>query len=275
MIPVAEETEIACSSFAFGEIELRFESRDRAWLALLHRRYRGFEVSSRSGAFIVRFEPAATSLPPDLVSPLAPRLESVRCRPTAKGYQVRTKTSEGEIDLSARTAMLRGPSAMYPLDNLLRHLLPLLWEGLIAHSALVEDGEGSGFLACGPSGAGKSTIARLARSRAFSDELTALRIREGRPESVALPFWNARPGSFPLRAVLHLRHARARHRLVRISPEESLRLLAPQTLWPVWSEQAMSRVFVCLADLATRVAAYELSFAPSEDVWSFVDEGIS
>jgi hypothetical protein len=274
MIQVADETEIGCSSFAFGEVQLRFESRDRAWLSFLHRRYRGFEVPSRSGAFVIRFEPLATALPPDLVSPLAPRLECVHCTPTAEGYRVRTETCDGEIDFSARRALLRGPSAMYPLDNLLRYLLPLLWEGLIAHAALVEDGAGRGFLACGPSGAGKSTIARLARSRACSDELTAVRSSGRQLESIALPFWNARPGSFPLRAVLHLQHG-DRHRLEGIPSEESLRRLASQTLWPVWSEKAMNRVFGCLADLSTRIPAYELSFAPEDDVWSFVDEAAS
>jgi hypothetical protein len=274
MFQVAEKAKIACSSFAFGEVELRFESCDRGWLSFLHQRYRGFEVPFRAGAFAIRFEPTSTAIPPDLVSPLAPRLECVHCTRTGEGYRVRTDTSDGEVDLSARRALLRGPSAMYPLDNLLRYLLPLLWEGLIAHAALVEDGAGRGFLACGPSGAGKSTIARLARSRACSDELTAVRSSGRQLESVALPFWNARPGSFPLRAVLHLRHADG-HRLARISPEESLRRLASQTLWPVWSEKAMNRVFGCLADLSTRVPAYELSFAPEDDVWSFVDEAAS
>jgi hypothetical protein len=74
--------------------------------------------------------------------------------------------------------------------------------------------------------------------------------------------------------VLHLRHA-DRHRLARISSEESLKRLVSQTLWPIWSEEAMTRVFSCLAELATGVPAYELSFAPREDVWSFVDEEVS
>jgi hypothetical protein len=36
----------------------------------------------------------------------------------------------------------------------------------------------------------------------------------------------------------------------------------------------MARVFACLAELATEVPAYDLSFVPSEDVWSFIDEEV-
>jgi hypothetical protein len=275
MLEVAEEIELSQASFAFGEIQLRFESADRTWLAYLDRRYGRFSVPPRAGSFVVRFEPTAAPLPPDLVTPLAAYLEAVHCAPAVEGYRVTTETSECEIDMRSRRARLQGPAALYPLDNVLRHLLPLLWdEGLIVHSALVASEDGSGVLACGPSGAGKSTIARLAGERALSDELAAVRIEPGGAASIALPFWESRPGSARLRAVLHLGHGVA-HRLERLRPEQALRRLASQILWPVWDEGAMARWFAYLAALAETVPAFDLSFAPAGDVWDFIDKEVS
>ena len=274
MVEVADEREVSHASFAFGEVPLQFESADRLWLSYLDRRYRNFSVAPRSESFVVRFEPTSAPLPPDLVTPLAAHLEAVHCQPTPEGYRVRTETSQCEIDLRSRRAFLRGPSAMYPLDNVLRHLLPLLWDGLIVHSALVADGDGRGILACGPSGAGKSTLARLARGRALSDELAAVRLERRGAISIALPFWEARPGSARLRAVFHLGHGAA-HRLERLRPEEALRRLASQVLWPIWDEPAMARSFTHLTELAEAVPTFDLYFAPTEDVWDFIDQEVS
>jgi hypothetical protein len=274
MLELAEESAISQASFAFGEIHLRFESSDREWLSFLGRRYGSFSLASAEQAFVVRFEPTAAPPPAGLASPLAPRLEAVDCEPTTNGYQVRTETTDCGIDLVSRRAVLRGPPAMYPLDNVLRHLLPILWEdGLILHSALVAVGEGS-VLACGPSGAGKSTIARLARGRALSDELAAIHLAGGEARAIALPFWEARPGSAGLRAVLHLRHG-AQHRIEPVRSEDAVRRLASQVLWPVWDEAAMARSFAFLAELAEMVPAFDLSFAPTEDVWELIDREVS
>jgi len=274
MLELAEEVALSQASFVFGEVHLRFESPDREWLSYLSRRYGGFSMPPAEKAFLLRFEPTAALPPADLASPLAPHLEAVDCEPTANGYRVRTETTDCEIDLVSRHAVLHGPSAMYPLDNVLRHLLPLLWEdGLILHSALVGVSEGS-VLASGSSGAGKSTIARLARGRALSDELAAIRLADGEARAIALPFWEARPGSARLSAVLHLRHA-ASHRLERVRAGEALRKLASQVLWPVWDEAAMARSFAYLAQLAEAVPAFNLSFAPTEDVWELIDREVS
>jgi hypothetical protein len=275
MLEVAEEKELTQASFAFGEIQLRFESADATWLGYLDRRYRRFSVPPRAESFVVRFEPTSAPLPPDLVTPLAAHLEAVHCGPVPDGYRVSTETSECEIDMRSRRALLQGPSALYPLDNVLRHLLPLLWEdGLIVHSALVAGQDGSGVLACGPSGAGKSTIARLAGGRALSDELAAVRVEQAGATSIALPFWESRPGSTRLRAALHLGHG-AFHRIERLGPEQALRRLASQVLWPVWDEKAMARSFAYLAEIAETVPSFDLWFAPRGDVWDFIDKEVS
>jgi hypothetical protein len=266
---------ISRTSFAFGDICLEFESTDTAWLSLVERRYGSFGCEPETDSFVVRFEPTPAALPAGLPTPLAAHVEAVDCERTVTGYRVTTATSACEIDFHSRRAILRGPAAMYPLDNVLRHLLPLLWEdGIIVHSALVDDGAGCGLLACGPSGAGKSTLAELARGRSLSDELAAVRLDGSGATSIALPFWKARRGSVRLRAVFHLAHAPF-HRLEPLRPETAVRRLVAQVLWPVWDEGAMARSFGYLTDLAETVPAFELGFTPTEDVWEFIGKELS
>jgi hypothetical protein len=73
---------------------------------------------------------------------------------------------------------------------------------------------------------------------------------------------------------LHLEHG-ARHRLEPLRPEDALRRLATQVLWPVWDEAAMARSFAFLTELAEKVPAFDFSFAPTEDVWDFIDKEVS
>lgn len=275
MLEVAEKSQMHQASFAFGELEIAFESSDRTWLSYLDRRYRKFSVEPGSETFVVSFETTSAALPANLVTPLAAHVEAVRCEPARGGYRVESETSRCEIDVGARRAVLRGPKALYPLDNVLRHLLPLLFEdGLIVHSALVADGAGGSVLACGPSGAGKSTLARLACGRALSDELAAVKLEAGEPIGVALPFWESRPGRARLRAILSVGHG-TRHRLAPLRPEDALRRLATQVLWPVWDETAMARSFAYLTEIAETVPAFDFSFVPAADVWDFIDEEVS
>jgi hypothetical protein len=163
---------------------------------------------------------------------------------------------------------------MYPLDNLLRHLLPLIFEeGIILHAVSLANDAGEGLVACGPSGAGKSTLAELAGPNALSDELSAVEPRGDAARVVSLPYWRARPGWANLRALLFLRHD-DHHRLEPLRPQDALRRLATQILWPVWDEDAMKRSFDHAATLLDSVPAFELSFAPRGDVWEFLAKEI-
>lgn len=271
--------ELACepalvASFAFGEIPIIFESTDRHWLSLLDRRYGPFRVSPGAGGFRVRFEPRATPVPPEVETPLAIHLEAIHCERTRSGFRVETETTSCTIDLPSRQAVLHGPSAMYPLDNLLRHLLPLLWEeGVLLHAAAIEYVPERGVLACGPSGAGKSTLAHLAGTRALCDELTAVRCSGSSREIVSLPFWVSRPGRAELRAILLLAHGTS-HRLVPLRPEAAWKRLVTQVSWPVWDESATGRCFESLVHLVQETPVFELSFTPADDVWPFLEKEV-
>jgi hypothetical protein len=272
VLDIASPTCLQWARFSFGENAISFASADVDWLGLLETRYREFRDASASACFTVRFEPTAVAFPPDLEGPLAVHQEELRCRRTPAGFRVDTETSSCDIDLIGREAVLRGPAAMYPLDNLLRYLLPLLWkDGVIVHAAALLARDGGGLIASGASGAGKSTLARLASGQSLCDELAAIRVEGERPGVVSLPFWESRPGRAGLRAILLLEHGE-RHRLEPLRPEAALRRLATHILWPVWDETAMARSFAHLARLVEAVPAFVFHFAPRPDALRFLEE---
>jgi hypothetical protein len=271
---VASDVERKVMDFAFGEVHLRFETSDPGVVNGLERRYGAFPSEIQSPDFTVRFESTTAKLPDGLEAPLAVWVEKLDCDRTAAGYRIRTPTTFSEVDLAERCARVRGPSAMYPLDNVLRHLLPLLWdEGVIVHAAAFASRDGRGWLASGPSGAGKSTLAELAGESALSDELVSVRVDEERSVLVSLPFWQARPGSVDLHAILMLRHGE-RNRVDRLRPEAAFRELSTQILWPVWDEAAMSRSFDFLVRIVERTPAFVFAFRPDTDIFEFLEREV-
>ena len=140
---------------------------DDAWLDLVARRFPGC-LSQDHGQFRIDYRQRG-GCPDGLVSPLAARREPSQTKASRHGFELTGETFSARVDLDAGRAWLTGPCALYPLDALLRHLLPLLASpGLIVHAAALAEG-GRGWLASGPSGAGKSTLAALLGKRALCD----------------------------------------------------------------------------------------------------------
>lgn len=274
MSTLLEPARTTTAAYDFGDVSIVFESDDRCWLELLDRRYRPFRrAETPASAFRLRFEPEG-ALPEELLSPLEAHLEAVEIESQPFGFRLRTRTSASEVRLAEGRGWLRGPSAMYPLDNLLVQLLPLLAESsLLFHAAALSIGD-RGVLAAGRSGAGKSTLAALAGRDGLCDEIAAVRFGARELLLVSLPFWVSRPARAPLAAVVVLAHAE-RHALKRLGPGEALRRLAQLALWPTASAASMELGLGRLARLAETVPVYELAFAPRPDVLSFLGKELS
>jgi hypothetical protein len=259
----------SASCYAFGDVGLAIRSKDPDWLGLVSQRFNGFEMSC---APRFEIELCHTALqPPQLSSPLDIHLESQQVVETNEGFLIETPTCRFEVDLESRGARIDGPRALYPLDNLLRHLLPFLWQdGLVFHAGAISDGE-KGFIACGPSGAGKSTLMALLGAEALCDELTALRFVDQGALLHSLPFWNARPGSARLHGLLVLRHGED-HELRRLSASESFRRLSSLILWPLDKAWALEKTLVNLSRIIEEVPIWDFGFAPRADVRDFIQE---
>ncbi len=121
-------------SYRFGNTSLNFESSDRTWLSYLSERYSSFgepfpfQVDPPVNDFVVHFESTAAHRPEGLTSPLSTYVEAPVIETHEHGFTARTATTFADVNLDRRRAHLSGPRALYPLDNLFRHLLPALGE---------------------------------------------------------------------------------------------------------------------------------------------------
>ncbi len=229
---------VDCAGVVFG-----FPGADRRWRAALRRRFAGFLTEEPAAFTITR----GATLGPGERRPSAP-------------FGALVDPANGTADLPAGLTVREAGA-------LVRELLPALLDGLVAHAAVLLDGD-RGFLCCGRSGAGKSTLARLAGHRG-SDELGAVR-RIGAAWAVStLPFWKGRAGTARLDGVFLLRHAGANERR-RLGPAEAARAVGRHLLWPMDEPGAAQRTVDLLADLVERVPVWDLGFLPGAAVLELI-----
>ena len=246
---------------------------DRRWLDVLAPRYAPFAATAAGP--VCEVELRATGEPPPDWQALAPLLEPPTRTTTENALALVAAGYRVALDAGGRWGRAEGPLHRAPVDQLLRHALPLRLaaDGLLLHGALLADERGA-FVCCGPSGCGKSTLARLLPARAHCDELAAVRRHEDGWGGWSLPYWHGRPAALPLRGLHLLRHG-ADHARVRLRPEDALRRLAREVLWPAFPAAA-ERAFAALATLVAELPVWELSFRPQPDVWEVLagaDEG--
>jgi hypothetical protein len=237
-VGTTDAVHVACAGVVFG-----FPAADRRWRAALRRRFAGF----------VTDEPATFTI--------------TRGACLGPGEKRAGSPFGALVDPAAGRADLPAGLTVREAGGLVRALLPLLVDGLVAHAAVLLDG-GSGFLCCGQSGAGKSTLARLAGSRG-SDELGAARRVDGSWVVSTLPFWKGRAATARLNGVFLLRHAGTNERR-RLSAMEAMPALGRHLLWPVDAPEAAQRTMDLLADLVDRVPIWDLGFRPSAEVLELI-----
>jgi len=170
-----------------------------------------------------------------------------------------------------------GPALNPDLFRLLCGFLLARGGGVLLHASAVVE-RGRAWVFSGPSGSGKTTIAQLAGIRqVLNDETVALRPGPRAYSAHATPFYgsggpamaraNARA---PLRGLCFLRKAeRFSHR--RLSPAETVVRAFPEVMLPKRDPRVAERLLGALATLAERTPAYDLAFAPRNELWDYLD----
>lgn len=149
--------------------------------------------------------------------------------------------------------------------------------GLLIHAASLIR-KGRGYLFCGPSGSGKSTVARLSPDATLlSDELSIVRIDDGRARCYGTPFWGelARGGedrSAPLVGIYCL-HKGSRHAVEALKPRRALERLLPNVMFFAKEPELTARILDISADLVEAVPCFDLSFLPDPAFWKVVKDG--
>lgn len=149
--------------------------------------------------------------------------------------------------------------------------------GLLIHAASLIR-EGKGYLFCGPSGSGKSTVARLSPDATLlSDELSIVRIEDGRARCYGTPFWGelARGGenrSAPLVGIYCL-HKGSRHAVEPLTPRRALERLLPNVMFFAKEPELTAQILGISAGLVEAVPCFDLSFRPDPAFWKVVEHG--
>jgi len=257
---------------AIARLGAAIVTRDRDVAQLVRDRYKGF-VSSGTPEWRLEID----------VGPVGGRRAHDDVRVSRDGVDARYVVNRGDfagtVDLPARRATVTLADANeYSIDSFLRILYSLALvaaHGVIVHAAsLVRNGRAHLF--CGPSGSGKTTVARLSPDATLlSDELSIVRISEGRARCHGTPFWGelARAGddrAARLAGIYFLHHG-ARHALDGVMPRQAIERLLPNVLFFARDAELMAGVLDIAADLVEAVPCFDLSFRRDAGFWEIVD----
>lgn len=199
---------------------------------------------------------------------------------TDGGFALATHPSRAEGDLGRRRVAFRagpGPALNPDLFRLLCSFLLMQKGGVLLHASAVVD-RGRAWVFSGPSGSGKTTIAGLAGDRAvLNDETIALRPGARGWEACATPFYGSGGPAMarvndraPIRGLCFLEKAdHFAHR--RLTPSEAVSRAFPEVMLPKREALVTERLLATLASLAAVVPAWELAFAPTTAIWSYLD----
>ncbi len=185
----------------------------------------------------------------------------------------------GMVDLAERRASVTfGDANEYSIDSFLRILYSLALldaHGLVVHAAsLIRNGRA--YLFSGPSGAGKTTLARLSPDATLlSDELSIVRLVDGRAGCHGTPFWGelARAGedrAAPLGGVYFLHHGSG-HAVEAITPRRALERLLPNVLFFARDPELTARVLDIAGELVEAVPCFDLSFRLDPGFWEVIE----
>lgn len=187
------------------------------------------------------------------------------------GLEMRSRSYRAMVCLHRREVRVVGPKATFPIDGVLRLLLPVLIDdGLVIHGGMAQAKE-RGWVFSGPSGCGKTTLSAILAPKSRCDEMVAVRFHDGRWFAHALPFWQARPGTAALEGLFLLHHGEEDRR-ERMLPTEAARCLGREILWPVADEERLECRLALMARLVAEVPMWNLWFRPTPTVWRIISE---
>jgi hypothetical protein len=144
------------------------------------------------------------------------------------------------------------------------------YQGIYFHASAVEM-DGKAYLFSGPCGMGKSTHTRLwqqtfgSAAQIFNDDKPVLRRLDGTWYAYGTP-WCGKDGinqnkRVPVSGICFLKQA-PENKIRRLSHQEALQKLLPQTLWKFRDVQYLDKVLVLADKLVREIPAYELENRP-------------
>jgi hypothetical protein len=194
-------------------------------------------------------------------------------------FSVRRYDFVGTLELGRRAGWvtLRDPDEI-TLDSFFRvgYSMALLERGgLVLHSASLVRNDRA-WVFCGPSGSGKTTIARMSHDTTLlSDELSILRVTDGRVVAHGTPFWGdlARGGENVCVDVagLYMLRQGARHAVEPLAPGRALAALLPNVMFFAKDAGLTGTLLSIAGALVETVECATLTFRRDPGFWEVLD----
>ena len=193
-------------------------------------------------------------------------------------WHLRRGDFQAEWNPDTRHGSIRQTLSPYAADCVLRIVHTLLLsreQGFLLHASSAVRG-GRAFLFTGPSGAGKTTIVRHAPGdvTVLTDEISYVRRQGDGYVAFGTPFageWAdvGEPVSAPIAAIFRLARGSAPVHTALDTPS-AVRMLMRNILFFANDRTLTHHVLETACDVAARVPAFQLSFAPGPQVWETI-----
>lgn len=267
---LAAEIEKYSLVIEIGQIPVRVNTYDPAFLEMLQDRYAGFVYPA---------EAAEVEFDVDLAQPeSADPEEDVNVSRQGGRWRLTRGDFRAEWEPDLRCGRIRQSANPYSIDSVLRivHSLVLAREGgFLLHSASAIR-NGKAFLFAGVSGAGKTTISRLAPPDAtlLTDEISYVRKQREGYVAFGTPFTGelAKLGenvSAPV-AALYILAQGPENRLDPISRAEAARSVLANMLFFAEDDELVRSAFYSALEFVGEVPVSRLTFVPDSRVWELI-----
>jgi hypothetical protein len=273
--PTATEVDRLSLVIEIGDMPVRVNTSDAAFVAMLEDRYAGFVTESEYAE--VEFDVDLN--PPIFADPDAPVSVSQR----SGRWSFERGDFRAEWEPASRTGRIHQTANPYSIDAVLRivHSLVLAQQGgFLMHSASAIR-HGKAFLFAGVSGAGKTTISRLAPADVtlLTDEISYVRrVNAEKPGSGYVAFGTPFTGelakigenvSAPLDTLFLLAQG-PENRIDPVAPAEAARSLLANVLFFAEDEELVQATFHSAFEFVSRVPVSRLTFMPDARVWELI-----
>jgi hypothetical protein len=265
-----KEVERLSLTIEIGDMPIRVNTTDPAFVEMLQDRYSGFLSDSQRSE--IDFEIDLTE------SAFADPNADVRVIYDGGRWSLRRGDFRAEWEPDSRTGWIRQAANPYSIDAVLRivHSIVLAKQGgYLMHSASAIR-NGKAFLFAGVSGAGKTTISRLAPPDVtlLTDEISYVRKQDGGYVAFGTPFTGelAKLGenvSAPL-AELYLLAQGSENRIDPVGPGDAARALLANILFFAEDEELVQSIFQSVFEFVSRVPVSRLTFMPDSRVWELI-----
>lgn len=236
-------------------------------------------LESKYGAFISHQKPKLTICVKTGHDRAVKNYSEVRSFSRNGLFAVRWGSVEGEIDLEAGKAWVKGATDFYSFDSFLRILYSLAivkLNGFLVHAAGIIR-KGKGYVFVGPAESGKTTIARLSSNcKILSDEVIIIKRTDNDFQLAGTPFYGELETVQNMKAkaekMFLLRRGKNGFYRRKLNSSEAAAKLLKNVLFFTPELQLTKRLLDLCSSFCRETRCEEIDFLPNNSFWRWIDD---